>query len=110
MPARTKSITQSTGAFVYTNGAFTEVYPHESHGQVPANATLNNFCNDIGTPEKLKSGRAYELCGQNSVFLKNAKDKCIDMSYAELERKNRAEESTLESRPRDQGAEEMLAQ
>ena len=98
MPAWTKSITQSTGAFVYTNGELTEVYPPEFHGQVPANATLNDFCNDFGTPEKLKSDRAPELCGRNSVFLKNAKDKGIDLSYAEPERKNQLWKVDLEIR------------
>ncbi len=88
MQAQTKSITQSTGAFVYTNGAFTEVYPCKSYGQVSANATLNEFCSDIGTPEMLKSGQAPELCGRSSLFLKNAKEKRIDTSYTEHEWKD----------------------
>ena len=43
MPAKTKSVTQSTGAWVYTNGKFTEVYPTESNTSIPASVTLKDF-------------------------------------------------------------------
>ena len=87
MQAKTKSITQCTGAFVYTNGTFTEVYPKETHAQIPTNQTLNDFCNDVGVPEKLKSDRAPELSGRNSAFLANAKNRGISLTFAEPERK-----------------------
>ena len=88
MTAKTKSITQCKGSWVYTNGAFTEVYPSESNHQIPANVSLNDLCNDVGIPEKLASDRAPELCGRKSTYLTNAKLKGIDLSYAEPERKN----------------------
>ena len=50
IPTRTKSITQCTGAFVYMNRTFTEVYPSEKHTQQVTSASLNEFCNDIGIP------------------------------------------------------------
>lgn len=88
MTAATKSITQCTGAFVYTNGHFTEVYPKENHTSIAASTTLNDLCNDVGTPEKLKSDRAPEFCGRDSAFLKNANKRGIDLTYTEPERKN----------------------
>ena len=78
MTAATKSITQCTGAFVYTNGHFTEA----------ASTTLNDICSNVRTPEKLKSDRAPEFCGQDSAFLKNANKRGIDLTYSEPERKN----------------------
>ena len=54
------------------NGAFTEVYPTESNQQILVNVSLNDFCNDVGIPEKLASDRAPELYGRKSAFLANA--------------------------------------
>ena len=85
MPAKRKSITQATGAWVYTNGFFSEVYPSESKKSVDASQTLNNFCQDVGVPEHIKSDRAPELCGRNSAFLALAKRKHIECTYAEPE-------------------------
>lgn len=87
MTSKTKSISQCTGAFVYTNGHFTEVYLKENNKSSSASTTLNDFCNDVGTPEKLKSDQAPEFCGRDSKFLKNAKKKGIDLTYSEPERK-----------------------
>ena len=98
MASRTKSIQSNKGAFIYTNGAFTEAYPSETNQQIPANASLNDFCHDVGIPEKLASDRAPEFCGRNSEFLKNAKGKGIDLTYAEPERKNQIYKVDLEIR------------
>ena len=68
MPAKTTSLTQCTGAFVYTNGHFTEIYPSENNQSVTASTTLNDFCQDVGTPERLKSDRAPEFSGRDSAF------------------------------------------
>jgi len=81
-------ITQCEGAFVYSNSTFTDVFPQESNKSINANCTLNDFCKDIGIPEKLASNRALELCGRNSAFLATAKWKGIDLSYAKPEQKN----------------------
>ena len=98
MPSGTKSITQCTGAWVYTNGHFTEVYPREDRTSTTASATLDEFCQDVGIPEQLKSDRAPELCGRTSEFLKNAKKKGIDLTYAEPERKNQIWKVDIEIR------------
>ena len=50
--------------------------------------SLNDLCNDVGIPEKLKSDRAPEFCGRNSELLKHDKRKEIDLTYAEPDRKN----------------------
>ena len=88
MMAKTKSITKCEGAFVYMNGAFTEVYSTESNQKIPAYISLNDFCSEVGIPEKLASDRVLELCSRKYAFLANAKNKGIDLIYAELERKN----------------------
>ena len=50
-----KSITGATGAWVYTNGHFTEVFPMEIKSNVGASHTLNDFCQDMGLPEHIKT-------------------------------------------------------
>lgn len=67
---KTKSLYQNTGAWLYTNGHFTSGYPTVTWGEV--SNTLNEFCNDVGTPAKLKSDHAPELVGRNTPFLKLA--------------------------------------
>ncbi len=98
MPARTKSVTQCTGTFLFTNGAFTEVYPSEKHTQQAASASLNEFCTNIGILEKLETDRAPEFCGQNSQFLSNAKNKGINLTYSEPECKNQIWKVDIEVR------------
>ena len=77
---------------------FTEVYPSENNKQVPANMSLNDFCNDVGEPHKLKSDRAPEFCGRSTQFLANAKKRGIDLTYAEPERKNQISPIDVEIR------------
>ena len=60
--------------------------------------TLDEFCQDVGIPEKLKSDRAPELCGHTSEFLKNAQKRGIDLTYAEPERKNQIWKVDIEIR------------
>ena len=98
LSAGTKSLSQNVGAFVYSNGTFTEVYPTASNQQIPANMTLNDFCNDVGVPHKLKSDRAPEFCGRSTAFLANAKKRGIDLTYAEPERKNQISPIDVEIR------------
>ena len=73
MASKTKSITGCTGAFVYTDGKFTEVYPKHVHTQTLATETLSDFCQDVGIPEKLKTDKAPEFSGANSEFFQFAK-------------------------------------
>ena len=49
---------------------------------------LNDFCNDVGIPENLKSDRGPEFCRRKSEFVKYAKQKGIYLTYVEPERKN----------------------
>ena len=67
---------------------FTKIYPSEYKQQIPANMSLNQFCNNVVVPEKLKSDGAPELCWRNYEFLKSTKQKGIDLTYTEPERKN----------------------
>ena len=50
--------------------------------------SLNDLCNNIGIPEKLKSDKAPEFWWRNYEFLKSAKQKGIYLTYTEPERKN----------------------
>ena len=96
MSARTKSLSQNTGAFVYSNGSMTEVFPMSNHSNVSAATSLKEFCEDVGIPERLKSDRAPEFCGRNSECLKLAKKKAIELTYSEPERKNQIHEIDTE--------------
>ena len=49
---------------------------------------LNDSCNDVGITYNLKSDKAPEFYGWNSEFLKSAKQKGMDLTYAEPELRN----------------------
>ena len=49
-------------------------------------------------PGKLKSDRGTEFCGPNTIFLKTAQKKGIDLTYAEPERKNQIAPIDIEIR------------
>jgi hypothetical protein len=51
MQAKVKSLSQNTGAFVYTTGSFTKVYPVIGTGK--AGETLAEFARDVGIPTDL---------------------------------------------------------
>ncbi len=59
---------------------------------------MSDFCNSVGVPEKLKSDRAPELIGKTSAFLVNAKNRGINFTFAEPERKNQIWKVDLEMR------------
>ena len=88
MSARTKSITQNTGAFEFTNENFTDVYPKEKHTRTMAGDALQEFCDDVGIPEQLKVDRAPAFCGRNSDFLAATKKNRIQLTFTEPERVN----------------------
>jgi uncharacterized cupin superfamily protein len=54
--SRRKSLGSKTGAWVYTNGKFTCVYPTASQWQVAE--TLKEFVDDVGIPEMLQADQA----------------------------------------------------
>ena len=62
IPAKTKSIIKWTGSWVYKNGSFSKFYPKEANKSIPTSETLQDFCDDIGTPKHLKSDRTLEIC------------------------------------------------
>ena len=84
--AQKKSINQNTGAWVYSNGNISKVYPVKSRAEV--SDTLSTFCDDLGVPAKLKMDRAPELVGKGTAFYKLARKRHIGLTYAEPERKN----------------------
>ena len=86
--SRTKSITQATGAVVFTNGRFTTVYPKDKHTHQRAGESLSTLIEDFGVPEMLKTDRAPEFCGNNSDFVNLAKKQRIKLTYAEPEHTN----------------------
>ena len=53
--AGTTSLAQNATAFFYSDETFTKVYPSEYKQQMPANISLNDFCNSVGNPENHKS-------------------------------------------------------
>ena len=57
------SITQCKGAFFYSNGTLPETYPKKSNKSVQAAETMQEFCEDVGITENLKSDRAPEFYG-----------------------------------------------
>ena len=84
--------------FFFSDGNFTEVYSSDTKQQVPLNMDLNDFCNGVVIPEKLKSDRAPECFGRKSEFLEYAKQKGIYLTYAEPDRRNKMDPIDVEIR------------
>ena len=84
--AKTKSLDGNTGAWVYTTGKFTAVYPCEKRSEV--GDTLRRFADDVGIPDRLKSDLAPEITGKHTEFQAQVKRLRIDMTYSEVERSN----------------------
>ena len=51
--AKTKSLDGNTGAWLYTTGKFTGVYPCRSRPE--AGDTLRRFAEDVGIPDQVRS-------------------------------------------------------
>ena len=98
MSAGTLSLNQNKGAFMITDGLLTSVFPSRDNKSTQANTSLNEFCQSVGVPGKMKSDRAPEFCGPNTVFLDTAKKKGIDLTYSEPERKNQIAPIDIEMR------------
>jgi hypothetical protein len=71
MQSRVKSLSQNTGAFVFTSGEFTRVYPVTSTAQ--AGEVLAEFARDVGVPTNLRADLASYFTGRNTDFVKEAK-------------------------------------
>jgi hypothetical protein len=98
MPASQKPITGATGAWVYVNIHFTEVFLTEAKSNVDTAQTLKDFCQDVGLPEHIKSDQASELCNSNSEFLAVARKGHINLTYAELDHSNQMWKVNVEIR------------
>ncbi|KAL7545529.1 hypothetical protein ACHAWF_008875, partial [Thalassiosira exigua] len=88
MPSKVKSLSQNVGAFVISNGSFTEVYPQPDHKSSSTADFLRRFCDDVGVPVNLKTDRAKEFVERMTDFMKLVKKRHIKTTYAEPERKN----------------------
>jgi len=88
MVSSVKSLSQNTGAFVFTNGRYTEVYPKESHTHTSAAEALDEFIQDVGIPVNLRTDMASEFTGRNSEFVKLARKWSIRLTYQEAGQSN----------------------
>jgi hypothetical protein len=86
MQSRVKSLSQNTGAFVYTTGEFTKVYPVTTTSK--AGETLAEFARDVGVPTDLRTDLASYFTGRNTEFVNEAKRLRIKVTYAEKGRHN----------------------
>ena len=84
--AQTKSLDGNTGAWIYTTGKFTTVYPCAKRSEV--GDTLRMFADDVRIPDRLRSDLAPEITGKNTEFQAQVKRLRIDMTYTEKERSN----------------------
>ena len=66
MLAKTVSLNGNKGAFVYTNGKFTKVYPVSTQAKVAE--TLTDFSDDVGIPSDLRVDLAPEMEGRHTAF------------------------------------------
>ena len=69
MPTKLKSIQQFVGAYVITNGSFTEVYPLEINSSENATTALNQFVTEVGIPLNLKTDLGADITGRKTVCL-----------------------------------------
>jgi hypothetical protein len=81
MQSCVKSLSQNTGAFIYTTGTFTKVYPITSTAK--AGETLADFARDVGVPTDLRADLGSYFTGRDTEFVKESKRLQIKVTYAE---------------------------
>jgi hypothetical protein len=86
MQSKVKSLGQNTGAFVFTTGNFTKVYPVTSTSQ--AGEVLAEFVRDVGVPTDIRTDLASYFTGRDTDFLKEVRRLRIKITYAEKGRHN----------------------
>jgi hypothetical protein len=86
MQSRIKSLSQNTGAFIYTTGTYTKVYPVTSTAK--AGETLADFARDVGVPTDLRADLGSYFTGRDTEFVKESKRLRIKVTYAEKGRHN----------------------
>ena len=81
-------------AQVFTNGAFTAVYPILSKSHT--GDSRRELINDVGIPDRLYADLASENTGTNTVFQQQVHKFHIQMHYAEKGRKNQNDRTEQE--------------
>jgi hypothetical protein len=94
--SKTISLNGNKGAWVYTSGKFTAVYPVDSRTKV--SQTLTDFADDVGIPGDLRADLAEELEGRHTNFQKEVKRLRIKMTYSEKGRSNQNHAAEFEIR------------
>jgi hypothetical protein len=94
--SRRKSLSGNTGAWVYTNGKFTCVYPTANQQQVAE--TLKEFVDDVGILEMLRADQAPEMVGSNTDFQKEIRRIRTKMTFSEPGRSSQNHYAELEIR------------
>ncbi len=84
--AKTKSLDGNTGAWVYTTGKFTAVYPCALQSE--AGDTLKKFADDHGIPDRLRADLAPEITGKHKEFQAQVKRQKINLTFSEKGRSN----------------------
>jgi len=84
--SRVTSLRGHKCAQVFTDGAFTAVYP--MHSKKEAGDALRMFIQDVGIPDTLMADLAGEQTGDHTEFVKQAKRNDISLHWAEKGRKN----------------------
>jgi hypothetical protein len=67
MQSKVKSLAQNTGAFVFTTGNFSKVYPVTSTAQ--AGEVLAEFVRDVGVPTDIRTDLASYFTGRDTDFM-----------------------------------------
>jgi hypothetical protein len=80
LQSKVKSLTQNTGAFVFTTGAFTKVYAVKMTAN--AGEALSDFVRDVSVPTDIRTDLATYFTGHNTDFVKETKRLHIKVTYA----------------------------
>mmetsp|Transcript_38822 Transcript_38822/g.82849 ORF Transcript_38822/g.82849 Transcript_38822/m.82849 type:complete len:728 (-) Transcript_38822:475-2658(-) len=81
-----KSLNQNTGAFILSNGQFTQCYPTRTNSGKDAGVSLQTFCEDVGVPTRLKVDGAKCFEGDATHFKEVVYKNRIDLTFAEAGR------------------------
>ena len=96
LTSKTKSLNGNVGAWVITNGSFTEVYPVDHRNKVAE--ALTDFAQDVGIPTDLRCDLAPEVTGRHTKFQEEVRRLKVRMTYSETGRSNQNHKAELEIR------------
>ena len=83
LEAKTKSLDGNIGAWLYTAGIFTAVYPVTSMKE--AGDTLQRFADYVGILDRLRTDLALELTVKNTEFQAQARKLNVNITHSEVE-------------------------